>query len=1103
MLDNDIDFEVLPEITDDDLKELGISIGHRRKILAAIKRLDTSVEPVPRTPDDELKAPDKSVTDNAEHRQLTVLFCDLVGSTELSQSLNSEDLREVMIAYQTSCKAAIERHKGFIARYMGDGLLVYFGYPRAHEDDAQLAIRAGLAIVESVRELDNETGRVKGVALSVRVGIATGPVIVGDLIGEGSSQESAVVGETPNLAARIQGIADPNQVLISPATYRLARGFFQCESRGLMDLKGISEPVEIWQTTEEMRTDSRFESSNKENLTPLIGRDEELAILKRRWSLSREGKGQVVFITGEPGIGKSRLIQALREEASSDSLVHVRYQCSQHHIHSPLYPILSHFEFAAGIANTDTGDEKLDKLAGLLDRLGDNNESHMPLLASLLSIPLNGRYQPFQGDPRQQRQAVLAMLQYQFELLSSSRPILCLFEDVHWIDPSSMELIDRLVERIRELPVLLILTYRASFDCPWTGLSHTSLISLNRIARDETLAIVEKLSARHSLSDKLIEHIVSRTDGVPLFVEEMTKMLLESDYNQPGKSNEPDSEIRPPETLRDSLMARLDRLGSAKSVAQVCSVIGRSVNYTLLEKVADLQPEQLNNLLRQLTDSELMSCRGAPPHTEYTFKHALIQDTAYQSMLRSKRSAIHSRSADAIHEYFPAEFEQHPEIIAHHYLMADRKQLALDYFEKAAARTLGQSNYAEGIYYLNQALEIIRDEPESPQRNEREIRIQTSMGGAMIATKGFAHPETGATYARAAELVKLLGGDTTRFNPVRYGVYVFHLVRSELQLAHELAADFVAASESQSNPTEHLVAYRTMGICLAFMGRWEESIFYLDKALALYDIEQHRSLAVTYAQDPRISALTLKSWALLHLGRFDEALNTSDLAVAEANTFQHLHTTAYTLGLTGTMFHQYRGDLKRARQGADALVDLCTKQPVPLWTNLAFCLQGWAIGMEGDISTGIKQLDVGYDGFVGTGAHLFMSYYSTLKAEVYVNGGNHDMAVSCLERARELQDANEEGWFAADLCRIYGDLCRKMDLTGRADAEYQAGIKVALDHGDLLNLLRCTMGLAEMARNSVEKQAMRMRLEDIYRQFSEGSDSQDLVRAKALLDSLG
>ena len=1103
-LDDDIDLHILPEITDLDLKELGISIGHRRKILAAARKLADDGEGETRR-DNRRPETSSADRDNAEHRQLTVLFCDLAGSTELSQTLNSEDLREVVLAYQGACKQAIENHQGFIARYMGDGVLVYFGYPRAHEDDAQLAIRAGLEIVSSVKSLNNDIGEKKGALLAVRVGIATGPVIVGDLIGEGASRESAVVGETPNLAARLQGIADTDNVVISPSTRRLSRGLFQCESLGKQNLKGLSEPVEAWRVVSETLTDSVFESGNKETLTPLVGREEELAILLRRWEISKQGRGQAVFITGEPGIGKSRIVQAVKEKVASDSMVHVRYQCSQHHTNSPLYPILSHFEFVAGILRTDSSDQKLDKLRDLLDTLGDHDDMHVSLLAALLSIPLNERYKPFQGDPRQERQAVLEMLQNQFTLLSLSQPILCIFEDIHWIDPSTMEAIDRLLERIGNMPVLLVLTYRESFECPWTGLPQTTLMSLNRIGRDETLTIIEKLSIRHGLSERLVEHILSRTDGVPLFVEEMTKMLLEGEYDLPevdgSATGNPELAMRPPETLQDSLTARLDRLGSAKSVAQVCAVIGRSVNYELLEKVIDLPAEKLDSELKQLVAAELMSSRGAPPHAEFTFKHALIQDTAYQSMLRSRRSDIHSRIADALNAHFPADVDQHPEILANHYLLAGRQQPALDYFEKAAKRMLGQSNYKEGAHCLSQALKIIAAEPESDERNEKEIRVQTAMGGAMIATKGFAHAETGAAYTRAAELVRQSDGDTSRFNPVRYGVWVFNLVRGRLDLAHELAEDFVNAADSQENPTERLVAYRTMGSCLTFMGRWQTAVEYLEKALALYDIEKHKSLAVTYTTDPRISTLTLYSWSLFHLGRIDEAIKASDMAVAEATSFGHLHTTAYTLGLSGTMFHQFRGDIQRTREGADALVELCSKQPVPLWTNLAFCLQGWATGMEGDIETGIRQLEKGYNGFAGTGAQLFMAYYCILKAEIYLKDANTDLVMECLEQAKQIHHSTREGWFDANIHRACGDLFSKTGMTEQAILEYQSGQEIAEAHADQINLLRCKMGLAELRDAGLDKQSNRSELNRIYSNFSQGHDSADLVRARLILET--
>ncbi len=1101
--DNDIGIDLLEEVTEQDLRDMGLSIGHRRRLLAAVRK--KQAQPAV-TESQEGQDNADIVSDSPEHRQLTVLFCDLAESTQLSQKLNSEDLREVTLAYQGACKEVIDQYQGYIARYMGDGLLVYFGYPQAHEDDAQLAVHAGLGIVKATQEVSESLGSKKGVSLGVRVGIATGAVIVGDLIGAGASRESAVVGETPNLAARLQGLASLNSVVISATTHRLTSHHFETISQGLRSVKGFSELVESWNVFHAISTADHIESRSMEFIAPLVGRVEESEILLRRWERSKTSRGQVVFLSGEPGIGKSRLIRFLRDNTDQNTHIRLRYQCSQHHTNSPLYPFIQQFEFAANFVHDDTDEDKLDKLSHMTTQMGDSDETHIALLASLLALPLSDRHQPYIGDSRLQRKDTHAMFETQLEMLASKAPVLIAFEDLHWADPSSLELLDRIVECIRDMPVMLVLTFRPDFTCPWTGLPHATLLALNRMDEENILAIVANVTDGEGFDKALLNHIVSRTDGIPLFVEEMSKMLMEArrEAQSPASGvTEPQNlSVRPPETLRDSLTARLDRLGSAKSIAQVSAVIGRQVEYQLLEKVVETSSEQLIITMDMLVSAGLMSCRGSPPHATYTFQHALIQDTAYQSMLSNKRIVIHSRIADAIQEFFEEDTERRPELIAHHYKLAEKPLLALDHYEKAASRTLSRSNYIEGIHYLNEALSILDGEPESPQRDERELGVQTAMGGAMIATKGFASKETGGTYTRAADLYKRIGGDTTRFNPVRYGVFVVHLVRSEFDVAYDLAQEFVTIADRQENSTEHLVAYRILGTCQTFMGKWEQAVPNLEKAISLYDASIHHGLAVTYAQDPRIAALALNSWALLHLGRFDEAIASAETAVAEAHKFKHLHTTAYTLGLGGTMFHQFCGDLEKTRKGADTLVDLCSIQPVPLWTNLALCLQGWAIGMAGDFEAGIRQMQAGYNGFASTGARLFMPYYNALIAQLHVEGGQHKLAIEALDQSARLLAVNSEGWFMADYHRINGDLNRAMDFTAKAEIAYNSGLELAKSTNDLLNQLRCTMGLAELAKTTKDREATEFQLKTLTANIEQGGHSIDILRANKLLSTI-
>ena len=695
--ENAITEKVLPRLTAEDLKDLGVTIvGHRRVLLDAIADLRSGTRTEPTTSIvSETKAPPSKDT-AAERRQVTVMFSDLVGSTALSARMDPEDLREVISAYQKCVAETVQRFGGFVAKYMGDGVLVYFGYPQAHEDDAERAVRAGLELVATVGGLKTHA------PLQTRVGIATGLVVVGDLIGSGASQEQAIVGETPNLAARLQGVAEPNAVVIAESTRKLLGNLFEIENLGAQDLKGIAGPVRAWAALRPASVESRFEAFHGTTLTELIGRDEELELLLRRWSKAKSGEGQVVLLSGEPGIGKSRLTAALMERLAPEPHTRLRYFCSPQHTDSALYPIISQMERAAGFAHDDGPQAKLDKLDALLAQ-SFTPQQNAALLAEMLSLPNDGRYPTLELAPQQRRQKTLEALTAQLEVLAQSKPVLMIFEDVQWVDPTSLEALGRTVDRLRTLGVLLIITFRPEFEPPWIGRPHVTVLSLNRLGEREIVAMIGRVTGNKPLAASIRQDIIERTDGIPLFVEEMTKAVLEAESEGDVRKTAtaiPSSAVAVPATLHASLMARLDRLGPAKEVAQIGATLGREFSHGQLAAVVRKPEAELQSALDRIVAAGLLFRQGAPPNAAYLFKHALVQDAAYSTMLRSRRQQLHSGIVTAIEGQFPEIVEAQPEVLARHCTEAGSVEKAIGYWLKAGQQAIARWAMTEAVAQL-------------------------------------------------------------------------------------------------------------------------------------------------------------------------------------------------------------------------------------------------------------------------------------------------------------------------------------------------------------------------------------------------------------------
>jgi class 3 adenylate cyclase len=721
--ENDIAPAVLPELTDRDLQDLGVSLGHRRLLLKAIRALAEDAAERHHIEASPSPAARPASHSGAERRQLTVMFVDLVGSTALSARLDPEDMSGVIRAYQECCAEVIRRWDGHVAKYLGDGVLAYFGWPQAHEDAAERAVRAGLELTDAIAKL----GTPAGYTLAARIGIATGLVMVGELIGEGVAREQAVVGETPNLAARLQALAAPGSVVISQATRRLVGGLFELADLGPRRLKGFAEPLVAFRVKGEGSVEGRFEAFHGERLTPLVGREQELAILLERWAWAKEGEGQVVLLAGEPGIGKSRLLRALRQEMSGEPHLVLSHFCSPYHINSALHPTIGQLERAAGFAPGDKPEARRAKLEDLLGQATEQLDEAVPLIGALLGLPADPRYPALNLSPQRQKQRTLEILIDQLAGFARHRPVLELYEDVHWADPSTRELLDLMVERVRALQVLAVLAYRPEFSPAWTGRAHVTLLPLNRLGRRQGAAMVQRIAAGKALPAEVLGQIVARTDGVPLFVEELTKTVLESvllaDKGDHYELSGPLPPLAIPTTLHDSLMARLDRLAPVKEIAQTAAVIGREFSHDLLAEVADRAEAELETALDELVAAELVYRHGLPPDATYSFKHALVQEAAYQSLLKSKRQQLHARIAEALEEEFPDVGETGPEVLARHLTEAGQAERAIAYWRAAAQRASERSAHQEAIAHLGKGVELLRELPETQKRNRLELPV--------------------------------------------------------------------------------------------------------------------------------------------------------------------------------------------------------------------------------------------------------------------------------------------------------------------------------------------------------------------------------------------
>jgi class 3 adenylate cyclase/predicted ATPase len=1044
---------------------------------------------------------------DAERRQLTVLFCDLVESTKLASQLDPEDWRDVVREYQRVCSEIIQRYDGHIAQLLGDGLLVYFGYPHAHEDDAQRAVHTGLGIVEAIGALNTRLEQDKGITLAMRLGIHTGVVVIGELGGAGR-QEQLALGDVPNIAARIQGLAAPDSVVISDVTYRLVQGYFAFQELGAQHLRGVSQPVPIYQVLQESGVQSRLEVASTRGLTPLVGREQEVGLLLERWARAKDGHGQVVLLSGEAGIGKSRLVQVLKDHVASEP--HTRWECrsSPYYQNTALYPLIDLLQRALQWRQDDTPAQRVEKLEQTLRRYRLPVEESVPLFAPLLSLSVpEDRYPPPHLSPPRQRQKTLESLVAILLELAEREPVFFILEDLHWTDPTTLEFLALLIDQTPTASLCALLTCRPTFQPAWHHRSYLTEVTVNRLSRQQIHGMTLQVAGGKRLPAEVLQQIVDKTDGVPLFVEELTKAILESGHLKEVDGHYELTGALPtlaiPATLQDSLMARLDRLMTAKVIAQLGAVIGRQFSYELLQAVSQLDAMTLQRELGRLVEAELVYQRGVPPQATYTFKHALIQDAAYVSLLKSTRQGYHRRIAEILEERFPETVEHQPELLAHHWTAAGLAAQAVDYWRKAGQRAMARSANAEAISHLQQGIVLLGTLPETRARLQEELTLQIALALACHVSKGQAVREVEDAYLRAWALCEQLDDDRQLFR-VLMGLTRCYGGRGQRQKARECIDLLCGVAQRLHEPALLQEAYMMRGTLLCHDGILLSARAHLEQALTLYN-PQHSRFSATHASlHPGVITLSRLSWTLWFLGYPAQALDRSQETLTLARALGHTHSLAGVC-IFAAVLHLLRGEATVVQEQVDVARQLAIDYDMHQRQMTSAILQGWYVANHGQGTEGVAQMHQALTAYRATGIAQYQVWFLALLSEVQ---GAHGQSVQGLEGIAEAltlmgREEGERCW-APELHRIKGELllAQSFDHHPAAEACFQHAMAIAQNQSAKSWELRAATSLARLWQQQGKRQEAYDLLAPIYGWFTEGFDTADLQEARALLDAL-
>lgn len=1107
--DNAITWDVLPDLNTDDLEAMGVLLGHRKKILRAIAQLSQSDEvinpkiiPVAAMAKEQPFPPEP---DQAERRQLTVMFCDLVDSTALSNRLDPEDLQDVIRRFLDVCGQAIGRFDGYIAKYMGDGMLVYFGYPHAHENDAGRAVHAGLAILDAVRMLNlNNPHPQFGIA--VRIGIATGQVVVGELMGQDLAKERSVFGETPNLAARLQALAKPDQLIVDPATKRLVGKEFECLGLGAFSLKGFDTPVEAWQALSIEPSTSRFDSHRSSQLTKFVGREQEMSLLLSRWRETVGGEGQVMFLSGEAGIGKSRMVHSLCDRLADEPHQTIQFQCSPYHTNTALYPAITFLRQAAGLASQDSMQMQLQKLDALVRESAINNQDTVSLLADLLSIEGDQLNPLLNVLPEKRKDMTLEALVQYLQGLAVHGPVLFIVEDVHWLDPTTLELIMRIISRIAQIRVLLLITSRPSFKPVWSEYSYVTSLTLSRLSRRDSAEFLVTMTKGKALPPEVQQAILAKADGIPLYIETLTENVLESGLLTEGKDsftlNGSLKELPIPDNLQALLMERVDRLGSSKGIVQIGAAIGREFSYELLQATVEMSDSQLKNALDLIVASGLIFQEGEIPLATYHFKHALMQDAAYSMLAKKPRQALHARIAKALESRFPEWASLEPELLAYHYEQAGLTAPAIDYWHRAARRDVERSANIEALHHFNQALALLKELPQDLERNALELELLLARGVPMLSAKGYASDDVEHNYQRAKDLLQENSSYVQQFLVIR-GLWAFYLVKGQLAKALGLAENLYTLTRHEQNSDLLIEAYHALGVSCFFLGRFNEAKTHLLAAKFLHDPNQQRpQIFFFYGQDPGISVRVFLTRTFWILGEIDQAESLAQEAISMARELQHPFTLVFALTSLSWFYSTLRKE-SRTLEFTDEAIAVSTQYSFKLGLAWATSFQGWALAKNGQ-EEGLAKLINGISATRATGASVNNTFTWAFLAETYLRRNRIDEGLATIEEALELAVPGGELFWHAELLRLKGEL-----LLGQSDESVHEAeqclceaLKIAQEQHATMLELRAATSLAKLWRTLDKVDDAQRILNAVCSRFNECVDNLDLIEAKTVLEQL-
>ena len=1042
-------------------------------------------------------ASDKQHSRHGERRQISIMFSDIIGSTELSESLDPEDLLAIIRDYQAACSKVIGLYEGNLAKYLGDGILAYFGYPIAHEDDPRRAIQAGLGIIEAMAAIRERCLRETGVRVNVRVGIHTGLVVIGDMNNDNQLEEYAIVGNAPNLAARIQAAAEPNTLIVSSDTYKLTRGFFEAVDYGTHALKGISQAVKLYRIVHESTARSRLDAASG-HLTPLAGRDNELQIAMSRWHRAQEGFGQVVLVCGEAGVGKSRLLLSLKERASNDPdawLTELR--CSPFHQSSSFHPVIDFLErVALKFESGDTSASKLLKIEGFALQHGLDISGAVPLIASLLSVPLDEQYRALVLTPQRQRQRTIETLVRAILARAGRQPMLFALEDLHWIDPSTLEMLDELIARAGRHKLLVFLSYRPQFAPPWPIGNNFAQIELLGLSRKNAAEVIRRVAGNKDLPEEAIEHIIAKTDCVPLFLEEFTKTILEGDMlvERDGRYelSAPLASLGIPSTLQNSLNSRLDRMQGAKAVAQLGATIGREFTYEMLRAIPGLHKQRLRAKLEQLVEARILYRQGSSPHESYIFKHALIQDAAYSSLLKSRRRSYHRQIAETFEERFSELAATQPERLAQHYTEALQSQKALQYWLMAGVRALQRSANAEAISHLRRGLALVAQLGDPATKAQFELQLQSAIGPALIALKGFGDGEVGAVYRRAAQLGAQIGAGPHVFTSL-WGQWVYHLVRDDLHKARSLALEMKRLGEVSRESAKLVEAHWTLGNTLFWLGKLDESRLNLEKAIEIYDPETHHQHAYLYGQDPGVAAHCYAAYTYFALGFPDKAATAQQKALQLAESLKHPFSIGWALAFR-FMIDMFSCDPTRALASANETMAYCSEQAYLFWLFAATTVKGWAISLLGNPEEGIPLIEKGLTGWETIGSIIVRPVFLGLLGEARALRGDLDGAMSSVNQGILIAERHHEFLSKLFLDRIKGELLHQRGSVEEAEKLLRATIERGLKAGARSFALASAIGLATVQRG--RKTEGQEKVRKILGTYTEGFENPFIQRAQ-------